>query len=158
MSPEDLLITIIAFLAGIIITYLILQSKVRTTEDRWRTEFERWKIEYTDEIRKDSVDRSRFTLKGKIAEQMAPFLPGFDHNPSDARFIGSPVDFVVFDGYTEAKDGEGNRGGITVVLVEVKKGKGTLRPEQRMIRQAVEERRIRWETLILGEDSTEQAS
>ena len=47
--------------------------------------------------RKDAVERSRYVLTGKVWEQVAPYLPNFKHNPSDIRFLGSPVDFVVFD-------------------------------------------------------------
>lgn len=47
-----------------------------------------------EENRADAVDISRAVLKGKVAEQMAPLLPGFlaKHNPADAKFISSPID------------------------------------------------------------------
>jgi predicted Holliday junction resolvase-like endonuclease len=48
-------------------------------------------------------------------------LPEFPFASSNARFIGNPIDFVVFDGYTQVKDEKGDT--INVVLVEVKKGK-----------------------------------
>ena len=60
---------------------------------------------------------------GRISEQMVPLLPEFPFASADARFIGNPVDFVVFDGFTPVKDGKGE---ISIVLVEVKKGKGKL--------------------------------
>src|SRR5882724_11599495 len=56
--------------------------------------------------RKDSVERSRSTLKGQIAEQMAPLLPGFPFLPADARFLGDPVDYVVFKGRADFGDAE----------------------------------------------------
>ena len=31
------------------------------------------------------------------SEQMAPLLPEFPFASADARFIGNPIDFVVFD-------------------------------------------------------------
>src|SRR5215471_8493141 len=52
------------------------------------------------EASRKSVERSRSTLKGQIAEQMAPLLPGFSYSAADARFLGDPVDYVVFDGRT----------------------------------------------------------
>jgi predicted Holliday junction resolvase-like endonuclease len=64
------------------------------------------------EIRKDSINRSRSTLKGKIAEQLAPVLPGFLFNPADARFIGSPVDYIIFDGLTEVSDEKKGQSGL----------------------------------------------
>ena len=50
---------------------------------------------------------------------------------TDARFIGNPIDFVVFDGYTQMKDEKGDT--INVVLVEEKKGKGRLTLEVALI-------------------------
>lgn len=150
MAEIDFLLVIVAFIIGFCAAYLLLQSRISTTEERWRTEFERWKLERTDEIRRESVSRSRSTLKGKIAEQMAPILPEFHYNPADARFIGSPIDFVVFDGYTNVKDDR--EGNVNIVFLEVKKGTSLLSKEQRLIRKAVEEGKVAWETLVLGGD------
>ena len=87
---------------------------------------------------------------------MAPLLPEFPFSSADARFIGNPIDFVVFDGYTQVKDEKGDS--INVVLVEVKKGKGRLTREETLIKKAVEEGRVSWRTIFLkdeemGEDS-----
>ena len=151
MSPDILLIAL-AFVLGCIAAYLLFRTQVSVFEQRAKNDLERWKIECTDAIRRDSVNRSRSTLKGKIAEQMAPLLPEFPFAPSDARFIGSPIDFVVFDGYTNAKDEDG--GTISVVLVEVKKGKGKLTREESLIRKAVEEGRVSWKTIVLGDEGS----
>lgn len=82
---------------------------------------------------------------------MAPLLPDFPYAPADARFIGNPIDFVVFDGYTEAKDGPGTE--IDVVLVEIKKGKGRFTRGELLIKKAVEEGRISWKTILLPDDA-----
>lgn len=75
----------------------------------YRAELECWKVGASEEIRKGAVNRSRSTLKGKIAEQIAPLLPEFLYNPADARFIGSPVDYIIFDGLTEVSDDSHDR-------------------------------------------------
>ena len=85
---------------------------------------------------------------------MAPLLPEFPFSPADARFIGNPIDFVVFDGYTKAKDEKGDA--ISVVLVEVKKGKGKLSREESLIKKAVEEGRISWKTIILKDEDNQE--
>lgn len=88
--------------------------------------------------RADAVKRSRAVLGGQLAEQVAPFLPGFPCNPADVRFIGKPVDFIGFPG---AADG----GEIQeVLLIEVKSGNSALSKREREIKQAVEEGRIRY--------------
>jgi hypothetical protein len=47
------------------------QRNRRSGEGRARNDLERCKLERTNDIRKDSVNRSRSTLKGRISEQMA---------------------------------------------------------------------------------------
>ena len=151
MALTDLLIPALAFIIGLIVAYLFFRQKISVIEDRAKNDLERWKIECTQDIRKDSVNRSRSTLKGRISEQMAPLLPEFPFAPADARFIGNPIDFVVFDGYTRAKDEKGDA--ISVVLVEVKKGKGRLTREETLIKKAVEEGRVSWRTIFLKDET-----
>jgi predicted Holliday junction resolvase-like endonuclease len=154
MTFTDLLIPVIAFLLGLVAAYLFFRQRISVVEERARNDLERWKLECTSEIRKDSVNRSRSTLKGRISEQMAPFLPEFPFSPADARFIGNPIDFVVFEGYTNAKDDKGDT--ISVVLVEVKKGKGKLTRVESLIKGAVEEGRISWKTIILKDEDDQE--
>ena len=75
-----------------------------------------------EENRADAVDTSRAVLKGKIAEQIAPLLPGFlaKYNPADARFIGSPFDYLIFRNMSKGDDSEDS---IEIVLLDVKTGK-----------------------------------
>jgi predicted Holliday junction resolvase-like endonuclease len=154
MTFPDLLIIVLAFLLGLIAAYLFFRQQISAIEGRARNDLERWKLECTNEIRKDSVNRSRSTLKGRISEQMAPLLPEFPFSPADARFIGNPIDFVVFDGYTNAKDEKGDT--ISIVLVEVKKGKGKLTRVESLIKGAVEEGRISWKTIILKDEDDQE--
>jgi predicted Holliday junction resolvase-like endonuclease len=96
MTPTDLLIPSIAFILGIVAAYLFFRQQISAIEGRARNDLERWKLECTSDIRKDSVNRSRSTLKGRISEQMAPLLPEFPFAYADARFIGNPIDLRFF--------------------------------------------------------------
>ena len=62
--------------------------------------------------RDDAVRRSRAVLGGLAAEQLAPGLPGFPYDPTELRFVGKPVDFIVFNGASKGEIEE-------VVFVEV---------------------------------------
>jgi predicted Holliday junction resolvase-like endonuclease len=89
-------------------------------------------------IREDALSRSYFAVSGKATEHLAPLLPGFDFDPRDARFLGSPIDFVVFDGLTEGELQE-------IVFVEIKTGpSAALNTRERRVREAVEARRVRF--------------
>jgi predicted Holliday junction resolvase-like endonuclease len=85
-----------------------------------------------EKARSDSVAISKGTTRGQAAEHLAAFFPEMveQFQPGDWRFLGSPVDFVVFDGLS---DGVVKR----VVLVEVKSGKRTLNARQGQIRSAL---------------------
>ena len=77
-------------------------------------------------------------VAGKATEHLAPLLPGFEFDPRDARFLGSPIDFIVFDGMSDGRI-EG------IVFVEVKTGPSAgLSPRERLVREAVEAGRVRF--------------
>jgi predicted Holliday junction resolvase-like endonuclease len=101
---------------------------------------QRWKALYTQAIRQDAVQRSQAVTSGKVHEQLVPFLPAFGFNPKDARFLGSPVDLVVFDGLD---DGELRR----VVFLEIKTGGSALTGRERQVRDAVRAHQVSWEEL-----------
>ncbi|MFZ1903393.1 MAG: Holliday junction resolvase-like protein [Methanoregula sp.] len=151
MAFEDILgYVIIALVAGFLLGWLFVKAQITAIEQRYKADLERWKAESAAEIRKDSVNRSRSTLKGKIAEQMAPLLPSFGYLPADARFIGSPVDYIIFDGLTSVADEKGSS--IRIVFMDVKHGSATLSRTQRIIKKAVEEKAVEWQTLHLKDD------
>lgn len=96
-----------------------------------------WKARYTRAVRHDAIQRSLAVTAGKVYEQLVPYLPDFPFNPKDVRFLGSPVDFVVFDGLSD--------GNITrIVFVEVKTGAADLSTRERRIRDAVQDSRVEW--------------
>ncbi len=105
-----------------------------------------WKARYTRAVRRDTLQRSLAVTAGKVFEQLVPYLPGFPFNPKDARFLGSPVDFVVFDGLN---DGDVRR----VVFLEVKTGAAELSPRERRVRDAVRDAQVEWLELRLPADS-----
>jgi predicted Holliday junction resolvase-like endonuclease len=155
MSSPDTII-LLALLAGFAVLGLLFvavlwQSERRRTHARIEQLLQSHAQELTD-ARKDSVERSRSSLKGQIAEQMAPLLQGFRYAPADARFIGDPIDYLVFNGYSEVRDNRGPAAGLEIVLLEVKQGGSSLSPFQRAVARSVEEGRVRFEILRVGHD------
>jgi predicted Holliday junction resolvase-like endonuclease len=98
---------------------------------------QQWIDENSKSIRQDAIQRSQSVITGKVTEHFIPFLPEFTFNPKDARFIGSPVDFVVFDGLDEDNLRE-------ILFIEVKTGSSSLNKRQRYIREAIQTNRVRW--------------
>ena len=136
---------------GVVITTMILSN---TRNGRIQAEYEKYiaelELEHKQALldaQKRSVNTSRAVLKGKMAEQFAPILPEFRYLPSDAKFLGDPVDYVVFDGYTNFRDGDGTVDDIEVILLDIKSGGARWSKGQQAIAQAVREGRVRFETL-----------
>jgi predicted Holliday junction resolvase-like endonuclease len=100
---------------------------------------QRWKLENEDRIRKDAANRSVRIVMGKVTEHLIPFHEAFSQfNPKDARFIGSPIDLIVFDGAEDKKDE------ITIYFLEIKTGNSALSGRQKKIMEAVKEKRVEW--------------
>ncbi len=117
MNSLTLVLLVIVAIQG----YLLFQLKLREAR-----------------IRADALSRSHSVVAGKATEHLAPLLPGFEFDPRDARFLGSPVDFVVFDGLSEGEVHE-------VVFVEIKTGpSAALTSRERRVREAVAGRRVRF--------------
>ena len=119
------------------ITRLKFERRFRQWQD---TETLRWEAEI-EQARKSAITQSRAVLGGKFTEQMAPYLPEFKYDPTEARFIGSPVDLIVFPGLARGDPEE-------IVIMEIKSGKtAQLTPQQRKIRQLIEDGMVRWELI-----------
>jgi predicted Holliday junction resolvase-like endonuclease len=100
-------------------------------------EKKRWEGE-VDSIRQDAVKRSRSVLTGTFSEQLAPYLPGFRYSPTEIRFIGKPVDFIVFEGMDGKEISK-------ITFVEVKSGKANLSSVERSLRDAIQAGKVGWE-------------
>ena len=143
----------------------MFESQKSQLEGSFRGEYEaklgEWKAttlaQAIKENRADAVDTSRAVLKGKIAEQIAPLLPGFlaKYNPADARFIGSPIDYLIFRNMSKGDDSEDP---IEIVLLDVKTGKSGLNGVQKKIEAATIAKRISFDILRVNEQTTTGAS
>src|SRR3989344_4193464 len=105
-----------------------------------------WK-EQIDAIRKDAIEKSRAVLGGQFSEQLAPFLPNFPFSPTECRFVGKPVDLIVFKGMDGKDINE-------VVFVEVKIGNSKLSPSEKKLKETIEKKRVRWEEYRVDEAVT----
>ncbi|MDH7509746.1 MAG: Holliday junction resolvase-like protein [Methanolinea sp.] len=104
-----------------------------------------WAAGQEARIRRDAVERSEAVVRGRVTEHLLPFFPNFPYNPRDARFLGSPVDFVVFSGLSAGSLDE-------IVFVEVKSGRSaSLSSRERMVRACVEDGKVRYHIIKTGD-------
>lgn len=99
-----------------------------------------WKSEQEQQIRQDAIQRSQAVTLGKITEHLVPHLPNFQFNPKDVRFIGSPIDFIVFDGLNDDEEKQIRE----VVFLEIKTGTSALTRRERLVRDAIRAGRVKW--------------
>ncbi|HEU5053032.1 MAG TPA: Holliday junction resolvase-like protein [Hanamia sp.] len=102
-----------------------------------------WKVEYEKLIRKDAANRSVRVVLGRVTENLVPFTETFKFNPRDTRFIGNPIDLIVFDGVDENADE------IFIWFIEVKTGTSGLSQKQKKIRDAIKKGRVDWDIISL---------
>jgi predicted Holliday junction resolvase-like endonuclease len=97
---------------------------------------EEWRQKEEPRVRKDAIGKSEAVIRGKVTEHLIPFFPEFTYNPKDARFLGTPVDFIVFDGISGGDTRE-------VVFIEIKTGRDPgLSPRERTVRECIEGKRV----------------
>lgn len=98
-------------------------------------------------IREQAAEKSRQVVGGKFAENLSPYFPDFKYDPTEIRFIGSPVDFVVFKGLSK-KDPE------EVIFLEIKSGSAQLNIVQKKLKNIIKEKRVSWEEYRVPEEVT----
>ena len=96
---ETILLVVIVLVVAILsifLTYYLARLKFEERFRQWREiEVQKWEEE-TVKATREAVIQSRAVLGGKFVEQLAPYLPEFKYDPTEARFIGSPIDLIVF--------------------------------------------------------------
>jgi predicted Holliday junction resolvase-like endonuclease len=88
-----------------------------------------WRARYLQRVRQEAVQKSQAVITGRVY-------------PKDARFLGSPVDLVIFDGLDSGRLER-------VVFVEVKTGTAGLSNRERQLRATIQARRVEWLDLRL---------
>jgi predicted Holliday junction resolvase-like endonuclease len=134
-------IILVAAILGMMLVHYTTRFRFERRFRQWQeAEWQRWEGERKKAV-SEAIGQSRAVLGGKFTEQMAPYLPEFGYDPTEARFIGSPIDLIVFPGLSRGEPEE-------IVIMEIKTSKtAQLTPQERKIRQLVEDGMVRWELL-----------
>lgn len=94
--------------------------------------------------REDAIKKSHTGIRGKVTEEMVSLIPGFPYVSSDLKFLGAPIDYFLLQGMSELRDN--GTGEITIVIADVKVNTASLTKVEKAIKEAVEAKRIRFET------------
>lgn len=135
---------ILIFLLGLILAYWLgHRIGAFRKEKQWLEELPNYK--------KEAISKSRAILGGQFSENLAPYLPNFPFLPTECRFIGKPIDFIVFKGMDEKNIDE-------IVFVEVKSGNSKLSSSEKKLKEAINKKRVRFEEYRVPEELTREDS
>lgn len=81
-----------------------------------------------------SRKQSQSTRYGQIFEQLIPFSRDFPFDPKKFRFIGNPIDGVVFDD-------------DAITFCEIKLNNSNLSGKQKSIKSLVEDKKVYWKEI-----------
>jgi hypothetical protein len=122
---------------GIIVLALLIAAALFLMYEIGRPVGEKTATDKFPEQKKAAVRRSRSALSGMFAEQLAPYLPNFPFSPTEAKFIGAPIDFLVFRGMDDRRIEE-------VIFVEAKSGSARLNHNEHSLKETIDNKRVRW--------------
>ena len=135
-------ILIILFLILIVLAYLLgSYLGKKSKETYWQDQIQ--------EQRKDAIQKSRAVIGGQFSEQLAPYLPKFQYLPTECKFIGKPIDFIVFKGMDEKNIQE-------VIFVEVKSGNSKLNQHEKNLKETIDNKRVTWVEYRVPEEVTKR--
>jgi len=117
VALEQILLAAVALLIAITAYYVYKSSRLEKTLQRLEFDIRSQQVRY-----------------GKAWEKFAPFMENFPYDPNSFKFIGEPIDGIVFDPEK-------------IVFLEIKTGKSALTQKQRAIRELVKAKKVEWEEL-----------
>ena len=136
------IILIIVFLIGLTVAYWIGSKSGASRKHR------EWELELPNH-RKDAIMKSRAVLGGHFTENLAPYLPDFPFLPTECRFVGKPVDFIVFKGMDNKKIEE-------IAFVEVKSGNSKLSDQEKNLKETIDKKKVKFVEYRISEGLTDK--
>ncbi|MHC1572021.1 MAG: Holliday junction resolvase-like protein [Methanosarcinales archaeon] len=146
---------ILFVLVVVILIFVIIyfRREIEHAEERinreWEAKFDQrineWREKEEKRIREDAIRRSVSSRVGRYMDRLAPILTNFEHDPRDVRWLGDPVDLIIFEGYGKSKDSGNIEDFNKIVICDVKTGKAGFTKEEKRIIELVEKKEIEWE-------------
>ena len=130
------------FITGLVVVFIVSFFVLKYLLSKKIQDWEKYEMKKALE-RSTSIQRP--VLKGKISEQIYPLLYEREGNLSDLRFLGSPVDYIKFEGLSDLN--EDSR--IKIKFIEIKTGNAKLNKNEEAIRKAIVDKEVYWEELTI---------
>ncbi len=146
---------LLGFILGAVIFSIIIFALSRLFAFKSaKKSLERWKEEELKKEVSKALEIQRPVIKGKISEQLFPLLYQRFGNLSDFHFIGNPVDYVIFEGLSDFREGKNVQ--VSVKFVEVKTGSSGLSRAEEGVKSAINQKRVSWEEFRIGNEEKDE--
>ena len=141
----DFFALIMLFVLSLIFLFIGFFLGKQIERDKVNREWE----ERLPQLTKESREKSREVLGGKFAENLAPYFPDFKYDPTELRFIGEPIDYVIFKGASTKNPSE-------IIFLEVKSGDASLTTVQKKWKDVIESKKVSWEVYRVPKEVTKK--
>ena len=141
---EGLLALLGGLAIGLVVIWLLTQQLAQREAS---AEFGQWKVRELYGIRRDALAGSRPDIQRRVGQVIATWSHGFPFFQEDSRFIGHPIDYVVFEGYSELKAKRESQ--ITCVTFVRAREAGRDDPDATLVEDCVRGGRVEWRTLVI---------
>jgi predicted Holliday junction resolvase-like endonuclease len=116
-------------------TFPLKALEIQRTMDE---EFKK-RVEELDKRKKLATEKAAITARsvniGKNLEKIFPTMKDFKWNLPDSRFLGDPIDLIIFNGLSQEKVN-------SISFVEVKSGNARLNEHQKTIKDAINDKKV----------------
>jgi predicted Holliday junction resolvase-like endonuclease len=129
-------------LLGIAFAVIVLRAAIRREVD---AAVEVWLARERDAIRAEALRAGASDLRRRAGETVGSWTAAVPFRREDARFIGHPVTYLVFDGYAAMRAREGKISGITFAALGAADD-----PDTAMVAECVAAGRVAWQTIRVG--------
>lgn len=107
---------------------------------------------------KHALSSSRNSFKKELGEIFCPFQNGFSYNVRDCRFIGHPIDYIIFNNLEAYREGQKEIDDIEIIFIEVKTThSANLSKVQKAIEYAISNKRVKFKTYKYDDETINKA-
>ena len=146
---NDLFTTVGALVAGVVIGATVLYLISRELIDQQvKAELDEWRVKELYSVRRESLDRARPEVQRRVGADIASWTHSFPFMQEDPRFVGNPIDYIVFEGYSGVRARQADE--ITRVTFVRARREGQSDPDWELVLRCVAAGHVEWQTIEVG--------
>lgn len=104
------------------------------------------------------LTNSQNSLKKEFNEIFCPLQDDFPYNSRDCKFIGNPIDYIIFNNLHAYREGQKEIDDIEIIFVDIQQTNSTgLSKVQNAISHAISNKRVKFKTYKYDDDTINKA-